>query len=741
MFIKYKNLATLALFSIYTLTSFSAWGVTQVLDRVDAFDKTSVLGMKFDDPAPRAQDFDVLINSPGSDFKACKLSATNGAYCLVGDEVINWPTGTTAGGSNIIADCKDQAFKAKSCTGMTVDLAGNIWLAVRNKGKTHNLFKLQKKDADGSCLATNNANYCATLWSEDKPLLLDLNSVDGDTATDFTGFGKSVVGLEERKTAVVFLDDGDDETVNTVITVASGKRDWGLAGNEQLQSIALLQVENPGTSAIENYLLVTTSKDRIILAETDGTPDTREVFDIAGQRDSSATQCNFDNAYYGIRTSPKSGLTYVTDKQYCQVLALLPAFDAGNNLIGLINAPEGSSDLTLSTNGTLGTFPVLGPTVAPGASIDLSECGAGESCTLVAGTSNGATMSNVTTIPGSKTGMTLFLIEGLPDCRLIPGACVALLDNIDSEADLVTENIIIDRQGSGDPAAQLLNVTPLLPREVTEPFAGTLPPLWISQQYQAQLESPKSGFFTAMFGITDANFSGVFDIEVEVAELAGGYQRGCRTGDPVNTPALTLIGGYDVAVKVSEGFVSINRDYINGNNDHEVMLTNTGCGSSRMSGSRWSLWAFDLGFSPDTYDGINIAENDSAVFFKLLVSLYDDLEQSVNQLACIAADGQSNAPLATADCNAFSSALYNTRDKLDKCMSATLEPKNSSRSQNCQAYLSQYANLESTVADFSLAGEDPANRIGQTSVQMLVIDNVYTHLFFPSIPDAGFNPQ
>ena len=734
-----------ALFNTTSAWSQSATPI-QVLDRVHAFDENAVLDMKFDDPTTRPPDFDVLINAPGSNFQACKLTATNGTFCLTDDRIINWPTGSTSGGSTDVVFCNDPVFGAKSCTGMTVDLAGYIWLAVRNKGKTHNLFKIEANSgtcANGS--PTADLAYCATLWAEDKPLLLDLNSVDGDTAAAFTGFGKSIVGLQERKTAVVFLDDVDQ----TVVEIASGKRDWGLAGNEQLQSIALLQVVNPGTTLVENHVLVTTSKDRIMLAETDGTPDAREVFDLSGQ--DPLEQCNFaDDQHYGIRTSPKSGLTYVTDRLFCQVRALQPVFDTPTNpldtqLVGFVSATDTSGDLTLSTaDGTLGTYSVLGPTLAPGESIDLTECGVGETCTLVSGTVSGqaATMSNVTTVPNSETGMTLFLIEGLPDCRLILDACVDLL-GLDEMADPLTElvsaGVIIDRlNASGDPAGQLLNVTPLLPLEVTEPFNGVLPPMWISQQYQAQSEpGEKDGFFNAFFGFTDANFSGVFDIEVEVAELTG-YERGCRAGDPDNTPVGDLIGGYDVAVKVSEGYISIDKSYIGGSPDHEVMLTNTDCGSSRMSGSRWSLWAFDLGFSPDTFDGTTITAGDDAVFAKLLVSLYRDLDRTVNELACVNADGQMTSPLDTIACGNFNSTLLNTLDKLDKCLDATIEPKQSSRNQNCQAYVSQFQNLQNTVANFTLTGQDPANRIGEIGVRMRVIDNVYINLFFPSIPDEGF---
>lgn len=746
-------LTLLVLAALFNITS--AWSAeatsVQVLDRVLTFDADSVLDMKFDDPPPAMSpdpDFTVLINAPGSNFQACKLTATKGTFCLTDEKVINWPTGTAAGGSDEIVFCNDDVFGAKSCTGMTVDPAGNIWLAVRSKGKTHNLFKIEARVKDALCptpsLPTDNPEYCATVWAEDKPLLLDLNSIDGDAAAAFTGFGeigvigKAVLGLQERKTAVVFQDNG----MNKVIEGLSGKRAWGLAGNEHLQSIALLQLILAGSEELQNYILVTTSKGRVIASNTNDPSDTKPVYTFL-KTDSS---CNFgDDEHYGIRTSSKSGLIYVTDSQCRLAIALEPAV----RIVGLnevLTALDPVADLTLSTIDSSTDNQVLGPTTAPGESIDLEDCGKnGTVCTLVSGTTS--EMSNVTLVDGSETGMTLFLIERIPDCRLggtATDACMELV-GVGNPMELFPD-VIFDRADNntiGSPGSQLLNVTPLLPADVVEAFGGALPPMWISHQYRAQKDpdvAHEDGFFTALFGFTEAEFTGVFDLELNVGQLAGG-QRGCIDDAVNNTPVEDLIAGYDVAVKVSERFISINREHINGSGpNHEVMLTNTGCGTSRMSGSRWSLWAIDLGFSPDTFDETTrtLVPADDAVFGDLLTSLYDDLDQSVNDLACHSADGQMVMPLDTTACGDFNSALTNTRDKFDKCLDATLQPKKSLINQNCQAYSVQFQTLQNVVTGFTLTGDDPANRIGEAQVRLLVIENIFDNLFFPSIPEDGF---
>mgnify|MGYP001820718872 CR=1 FL=1 len=759
--IKQITLPMLTAGMLITTTAFGQSSAIQLLDRVEAFDNTAVLEMNFDDPDE--PDFTVLLNEAGADFKACKLTATRGIYCLDGDVVRNWPPGGGSGGSDLVY-CDDPTLGLKKCTGLTVDLGGTIWLAGQDRGKTHNLFKIEPSipESEGGPCSSGDplmlTDYCATLWAADKPLLIDLKSIDGDAGASFA-LGKGVLGLEERKTAVFFPDDSPGD--GTVI--ASGKRDWGLIGNEQLLSTALLQVVIDG--GVENYVLVTTTKDRILLAETDGPPNAREVFDIAANRDISISDpsCmhSSDDPMYGVQSSPKSGITYVTDNQYCQVLALQPKINGGT-LENLENVLDDDNDVTLST----GSFSVLGPTIAPGEIVDLTLCT--DECTIIndQGGAPAATLESVNA--NGDTDMILFQIQGIPDCRYIPDFCVDLLDSVASADDLITEGIIIDR-GGDHPAAQLLNVTPLLPLEVTEPFDGQLPDMWISSEYQAQEE--KGFFFDAFFGVTGATFQGVFQIEVEVAALTTGYERGCFPAledapPPVNTPASDLIFGdpdnqedtlgYDVAVKVSEDFRSIERDYIgypvghpDYEPDHEAMLINSSCGSSRGSGDRWSLIAFDLGFTPRTFDSVmdtvtpapddEVTTVDDAVFAKLLLSLFDDLEQSVNELACDAADEQTSQPLSIGQCTDFNQQFTNTLDKLGKCIDAAIFPaKESVLNQTCQAYSTQFSSLQTEVSSFTLSGEDPANRIGEAQVRMIVIDNVFTNLFFPSIPDGGF---
>jgi hypothetical protein len=731
----------LSISALLIASNSSAQVAIQLLDRLQAFDDAAVLDMKVDDPSMRPPDFELLINSPGADFKACKLTVNTGIFCLSGDLVVNWPSGDASGGSSTVVDCNDSVLGLRSCTGLTVDLSGNIWVAGQDRGKTFNVYKIIEVPYAEACPAGFSrlsipamSDRCASLWADDRPLVLDLVSVDGDLSAVFP-YGKSVVAVQERRTVIAILDNEDRD----VAEILGGKSAWGLAGNEKLLSAAPVQVTNSSDDSIENFVVVTTSDGRILAALANGATSAEEVFDIGAERAlqmPSPAQCDFDDPHYGVRSSPKSGLIYVTDRQFCQVVGLEASYD-GTDLV----LDYAGDDLILSTNDDgaegLGTYAVEGPTLAPGEIVDFGLCGA--TCTLIQGdgTDPIATVSNVGVV-GDVTEGVLFQIEGIPDCRLIPDACIAILDDVDTPAHLIEQGVIIDRQGLGDPSAMLLNVTPLLPAEVTEPFAGLIPDLWIDQKYLAQSE--KGYFINALFAVTDATFQGVYEIELDVEGLTGS-ERGC-VGEvlPLNTPAADLIANQDVAVKVSEDYRSVDRDFIPGSDDHIGRLINTDCGSSRGAGGRFSLIAYDLGFNPDTYDPDTdlVTANDDAVFARLLLSLHADLTSMVNNQVCAADDGQAAAPWSDASCQDFNADDSNTLDKLGKCISAAAQGKESLRNQTCQAYDTQFAAQESAMFGFPLSGEDPANRIGEALARLLVIKNIYSRFMFPSIPDDGY---
>lgn len=599
----------------------TAWGqgtveTVQTLDRVDVNSRTNVLEMEFSDPNRLSDFIDTGVN--GTDFRACKLTALDGLYCLDGKVVKRWPTTfddpmVSSDDPETIIDCEDNALaldtrKDDTCTALTVDLSGTIWLAGKNKkGPTFVLNRIVKQQpggcASGVELTPPEANgevFCSEVVDSDKPLLVDLNAVDGDVAEAFplaVDVG-GVLYLEERKTAVFQRGDLSD-----AITIASGRKGWGLAGNEQLQSIALWQSPD-GT---DNRILVTTDRGRVLSVAVNadqsiGSPD--EVFDVvAGRtardpmRDPMAMQCDFvSDSRYSVRTSSKSGLVYITDRQYCEVMALEFGFDETTETYDelLTNAqetyfdtggiPDGTKDITLSTADGSDTFPPEGPTVAPGIGIDLNTCAG--FCALVFGDDGAAAASleNVTLLdPNGPSGLTLFQIKNIPDCRYVPGVCETLLGTTD------LSNVVIPLD-SGDPlnpAAQRLNITPLLPTEITDLFEDVvfdgepgLPDLIMSRLTRGQ---QANGFtFEAFFGRTEDGvvFRNTFDGEFDVFALAGA-SLGCEATHPAETPAENILL-WDTVTTVSERHIGPNGERVD-------TLINSDCGSSKTSDIRWSL--------------------------------------------------------------------------------------------------------------------------------------------------------
>ena len=728
-----------------SLLASAAWGQAQgsnsqqVLDRVDAYNANVVLEMAFDDPN-RAQDF-VNLGIAGTNFSTCKLTATDGIFCLDGKIVRHWPNPGDPQSYVDELSCNDPALKLDvkkpdTCTGMSVDLAGALWLAGK-KASTHSLIKVVAKAATAACPSgwsvLSGSRYCAIEFYAGRPLLVDIDPIGGDVGAAFKpcptcAVQSGVLGLEERKTSVFFPDPKS----TSPIVVASGKG-WNLIGNEQLLSSALLQVPNGG--AIQNFVLVTTTSGRIMAKRTDVAGAAFEVFNIPLEQSLSSVQCAFGTQHYGIRTSSKSGRVYVTDRNLCQVLALVPN---GLPFTALVNDGE-SEDLTLSTSDSSGTFPPNGPTLAPGINIDLEDCST--NCTLLTNEEGtpAASLVGVQLASGSNSGATLFQVKGIADCRYadanVHTVCAAAV------------GVIVDPDDKDDPAAQLLNVTPLLPKEITSLFDTSgippkgLPPLLISRQYRAQ---ERNDFvFDAFFVVTEAgvrivdNFTALYDVPVLEGVPAS---LGC-------VPDAGNLLAWDVVTAVNEVFKTTD---IDGDNvaEHVDVLTNVGCVNPTIvkPPPRLSLLPYNFEVVPDTYGPTILSAvklvtmGNDAVFARLVQNLYDDLEYVRREMACQAVDPVPNAgpaPLSSAVCNTLFSKWGNGKVKLDKCINAAFQPKQSAGDENCQSFGSQMRNYRDSLPATTSAS-DVANRLGELKARVDVIRHVFDTRFLPSIPGAGF---
>jgi hypothetical protein len=755
-----QSALAVSLTAIALLAGTAASGQTvqtiQTLDRVDVYNKAKVLEMEFDDPG-RTFDFTALDITPATaaGFSACQVTATQALYCIDGKDVRYWakPSQVAVPNTNgsLLFSCTDAALgldgaSANPCTGLTVDLSGAIWLAGK-KAASYSLFKLVARTGStcSSGVALAASAYCATEYAAGPRAFVDLTPIDGDVGAAFKGPGgvpgPGVLGLEQdppnplapavSRTTLFF----PVVPMSVPIVIASGDAQWGLVPGEHLQSVTLQQLTIAGVT--RNFALATTSNGRILAVDTLGTSNAFPVFDIVAERIPvppavTASQCNFDPQRYVLRASTKSGRVYLTDRNYCQAVALESA--VVGNTFQLRNVQEGGSDLTFSTTAA---YPPDADTIAPGIIVNLSTCGI--KCTLLSD-ANGApaaTLSGVNVL-SSQSGMTLFQVKDIPDCRWDPGLCAGKND------------VVIDANGNSvalgtQPAnALFLNVTPLLPLEITALFDSSgvppkgLPRMLISPQYRAQKQTqpgPQQGHrvFEAFFGITEQGvvFTDTFSGEFDVLKLAGEHL-GCGYDySEAKKPNLT----WDVVTTVSEKAVTAGGpnsfDGPPSPNHYVDTLVNTGCyNPTKISGDRWSMYAYNLEIAPKT----------DAVLAKLLVSLYDDLEETRHELTCETHHtGGGPLPISDSVCSSLKKQWDSGKAKLDKCVKASTQPKSSAGSENCQSFLTQLKGYQSTLnSATTTAALDPANRLGELKARVLVLIHVYSDRFLPSIPKNGF---
>ena len=708
-----------------------AQSAQQVLDTIVTFGATKVYEMDLKDAPAAGIELDAPVDS---DLKACKLTANRGLFCInAAKQVVNWKNPDSDDNGDILFNCTEVSeFDAKSsetCTAITLDPAGDIWLAGKNKGKTHSLVKVEP--CQGGPVTGPGGSYCTTLWATGRPLLLDIEYVSGEAAEAFTfgsgtttkQLGTGILGLQERKTVVFFSSENNDVT-----EISSGKSGWGLVGNEQLQGVTLLQPD--WTNA--DFVLATTSTGRIIALDT-STLQSAQI----GQEDG----CGSRTTQFGIRASAKTGRVYATSKSCNRFTAYKPTVVSGGaiSLEPDPNAPGYSIDdepivVSLST-------PPEGPTIAPGIGIDLGGCTNPAGCPVTLG----ATLFIGNALASEESGLIAFQVKNIPDCRW--NFTQACQDAVDAGGTV----IVPAPSGPDDKATQFLNVTPLLPSEITDLFTGddVLPDLLISPQYRGQ-----NGVFEAFFYLPQENvrFTGTFEAEYNVAQLStSNTSLGCNSNNPPGTPVSALLL-WDVATRVSEDFASVGGPAAD---DHVDTLINTGCGSIVTKKPGFSLVPYNLEITPDTLFKVVednpstwvVVEDNDAVFARLMTELYVHLRDTLDQRACTKWDvlndddpnnDGGNAPLSRAACDALTAAYDASTPKLQRCFDAMYQPKTSAGAQNCQSFWSQFKQF-TDILDYAVPnGLDPANRVGELQGRVAVLQHLYDTRVAPSVPVGGF---
>jgi hypothetical protein len=374
------------------------------------------------------------------------------------------------------------------------------------------------------------------------------------------------------------------------------------------------------------------------------------------------------------------------------------------------------------------------------------------------------------------TGVTVYQIRGLIDCRYAPVDCSNLLgvppigtapfDKNEYVEGLIGAGIIIPLDPSKPslaknryrPAAQLLNVTPMLPEDVTSLFSesGGLPPLQISRTYRAQRGTdPARPFrFDALFYKTAKGqvFIDTLFTDIEVNQLSS-TTLGCNDNDPATpdpSPAYEQLLKFDVVTRVSEKNRSVSDFFRVVPNDYRDTIVNDGCGGSKGQVPELSLITINLQITPDTYgpqstsNTQSVTENNDAVFARLVESLYDDLNRSRAQLACTTFDGGASPPVGTVECSALASKWSTGKTLLNSCVSSAFSGQSRTTTNNCNAFRAQLATDVGTTYGGTIARlpasplNDPANRVGGQKAQLATLTRIFDERFLPSIRPKGW---
>lgn len=384
--------------------------------------------------------------------------------------------------------------------------------------------------------------------------------------------------------------------------------------------------------------------------------------------------------------------------------------------------------------------------------VELQDCVGTAGCSVVppvdghvAFNLNGVQAQN----PGGSTEALVIPVR-LPDCRYLPQVCVALLPPASDSAAtddaardlLIGLGVIKSLDPSGpnklNPAAQLLNVTPLLPPEVTSLYdasgtpPGGLPPMYIGARWRGQ--SINNYLIDGFFFKTDTGvvFSNVFEGLIDVSVLTG-HELGC-VADTGNLLA------WDVITTVSELARSTSGRYSDA-------MTNVGCiNPTKVSGNRLSLYSINLEIVPTTYGPTiksfspKVTVNNDAVFARLVQSLWRDLGDSRSNYACKQADPTPTggvAPLSKTVCNKLASFWAIADFKIGLCVDATFYPASGYQAWIC-GLARNYVDAFEAALPAAATGPDAYNRLGELRARVDVFQHVWEERFKKSIKPAGF---
>lgn len=700
--------------------------------------------------------------------------------------------------------------RGNPCTAVAVDPSGAIWLAGRNRKSSFSLLKVvpvpNTSDAD-TCpapygqflklrsslgnLAQGSAvsDYCVAEYATGRPALEDISYVGGDVGAAFVGpdgvRGPGVLLMEQRLT-VSFVPDPEPRTApgTTPFTfpvepkvIGDSRSTWGFNRGEELQSAAVLQRDGTNGARL-SYAVVATNQGRLLAKKADGLSDAFMVYDVVANRRS--TQCSpTAQPRFAVRTRYESNRGYVSDAACGEVQALEPGvapnapscsplggefffcnareFDVSGPQSAPVVSTTTKVDVTLATTSTeTGLLEPVGLTVSPGIGIDLNGCARTGTCPVVPdgnGNGIGALLTRVTLVDTTKSGVTMYQVVGIPDCRQEPHRTLAATPTPTQLLCQAANAVVtIDNR-------EFLDVSKLLPAEIRKLFdANTpLPQLLISPIYRARPEN--GNLFEAFFARTEegVTFRQTLDFQIDAPELTGKPQFDCGGATP-GRPDLS----FNVITTISERYVTASKLAKSGSlqtdpvpleaGKYVDMLVTTACSNPQSSAGtvRLSVFPYNLAVAPEQFPRNRYApplpvplpsnfDRYNDVYANLLVSLFDDLGIALDATARVDVDSNANgtAPLSATAWQSLKSSWLNAQDKLGKCVGAAYD-KSSAADQTCQAFFVQMSSFRSAAAATLPQGTDRANRVGELVGRSDVIVYVLGAHFLPSIPVNGF---
>jgi hypothetical protein len=712
--------------------------------------------------------------SGATNFEACQNIGTVGLFCLGtttgGAAVLRWDNPDRNAAPTDVIKCADLGLAG--CTAMTVNLAGNVFVAGPKTGATtYALVKVSRASQQGGTCSgawASVANavpgarpYCYRQGFAGRPRIYDLTMVDGPLDDAFLGQGAGVLALEDPTPGqITFYPDREQSVVAPVVLVAKNK--WGnlLASKETLQGLTLLQ--DAAASPSRNFFIVSTSTGKVLGYQIDwslrgsafNTGRTLTALSLAPTEPGTCA-IPTTGASYDLRASARTRRTFFVAGS-C-IAAYDPVISTGTAPVTFPSKVFGlASDFTLAS-----------VTVSPGIEIDFIRdgCQSSAGCNVIMnGTEVAARLHDIDLDPQVEamkiSGWVVYLVKGLPDCRYIGG-----------NPAICNGAVLAPAGAANDPTRQYLNITKLLPPEITDTVPvctalnglqppDCLPAMWLQPDYRARKTIPApmgmparvDYTFDALFGIPERGliYRDTFNAEFDIGDLFGNpaAKLGCGMHDPIRPP---LVGGeappWDVVVNISELAPTVGGPAITAK-EYVSVLVNSGCTNpTRLTGGRGSAFVYGLERAPNVVGSPDRWYD--ATFALLMRSLARDYDATFTRYACAAGDsdptvpGSNVPPINPTACYNLNKAWVNTYDKLLKCVGATDQPKNSAGSEACTSFETQFeAYKVLALADAEVLknadSSDRYNRVGEFLARTMVLSYVYYEQFKRSIKAGGF---